>query len=65
MPAGQLYLEEINDFMGNALDDQDIFMVHSLMIPLMAREAGRQFIIDSGFKYKNILDLFTGIARLA
>ena len=56
----ELYFEELNDQLGSALDDEEIFIIHAMFIPLFCREVSRQLIIDRGFKYRNILDLFTG-----
>ena len=59
----ELYFEELNDQLASAMDDQEIFITHAMFIPLFCREVSRQLIIDRGFKYRNILDLFTGKAQ--
>ena len=59
----ELYFEELNEQLASALDDRELFIIHAMFVPLFCREVSRQLVIDRGFKYRNILDLFTGKAQ--
>ncbi len=55
-----MFLEDLNNVLQSAQGDEEMFMVQSLLFPLMAWKAGREFILSSLSQHRDLLKHLAG-----